>query len=80
MFARFLAIALVATIAWAIAARSSSGAGGERLYVVRYGDTLWSIASTRYGGDLRAGVWRLRERNGLDGSMIVPGQRLIVPR
>lgn len=79
MFARILMIALVATVIWGMAAHSSSGAGHERVYVVKYGDTLWSIASARYGGDVRAGIWKLQQRNGLRGSTIVPGQRLTLP-
>jgi LysM repeat protein len=79
MFARILMIALAATVLWGMAAHASSGAGRERVYVVKYGDTLWSIAAARYSGDVRAGIWKLRQRNGLHGSTIVPGQRLIVP-
>jgi LysM repeat protein len=79
MFARMLVITLAATLLWAMAAHSSSGAGPERTYVVKYGDTLWAIASEHYSGDVRAGVWRLQERNGLRGSPIVPGQRLRIP-
>ncbi|MCP9485900.1 MAG: LysM peptidoglycan-binding domain-containing protein [Gaiellaceae bacterium MAG52_C11] len=41
-------------------------------------DTLWSIAASRYG-DPREGVYELRERNGLEGTTIVPGQVLILP-
>ena len=79
MFVRLLTVALVAIVAWAVVARSSEGAGQERSYVVRPGDTLWSIAATRYAGDPRAGVWTIRTRNGLSGSVIRPGQRLALP-
>ena len=48
-------------------------------YVVRQGDTLWSIAASSYGGDPREGVWKLRERNHLDGTTIAPGQVLRLP-
>ncbi len=80
MFARILAVALAVLVAWAVLARSSEGAGPERAYVVGAGDTLWSIAKTHYGGDPREGVWRLRERNGLEGTLLRPGQRLVLPR
>ncbi len=41
-------------------------------------DTLWSIAAARYG-DPREGVYELQQRNGLDGTTIVPGQVLMLP-
>jgi hypothetical protein len=49
------------------------------VYVVRAADTLWTIAEGHYAGDPREAVWKLRERNGLDGTTIVPGQRLVLP-
>ncbi len=79
MFVRLLLIALIAATAWGFFVRPSDGAGRERTYVVRPGDTLWSIAERSYGGDPRAGVWRLRERNGLVTALLRPGQRLAVP-
>ncbi len=79
MFARIVALAVAVLIAWAVFARSSDGAGHERSYVVRPGDTLWAIAERVYEGDPREGVWRLRERNGVEGGIIHPGQRLAVP-
>ena len=80
MFARILALALVALVVWAVLARASEGAGPERAYVVRPGDTLWTIASANYGGDPRAAVWAIKQRNGMSGSLINPGERLMLPR
>ncbi len=79
MFVRLVLIVLVAVVAWAAIARPSGGAQRERTYVVRPGDTLWSIASRNYGGDPREGVWRLKDRNALRGAPLQPGQRLVVP-
>lgn len=59
--------------------RPSSGAGTEERYLVRPGDTLWGLASDRYGGDPREGVWRIRERNGLGASVLQPGTILYLP-
>ena len=62
-----------------LAARGSSGAGPKRTYVVRPGDTLWSVAERTYSGDPRQGVWELQQRNHLASATIVPGEKLVVP-
>ena len=79
MFARFAVILGLLALAVAYSARSSISAGHEQSYVVRYGDTLWSIAATHYGGDTREAVWNLQDRNHLAGTLVRPGQRLILP-
>ena len=80
MFVRIALIALVITfLGWSVATRSVKSAGRAQVYVVQPGDTLWSIASTRYAGDPREGVWRLQNRNHLAGTTISPGQRLTLP-
>jgi hypothetical protein len=81
MFARFLVIVLLAAVAASLVARSSSGGGRSEIYVVRPADTLWSISASHYGGDPRAGVWKLQRANALGSSAVLrPGQRLLVPR
>jgi LysM repeat protein len=80
MFVRILLIALVATfLGWSLLTRTSDGAGKSQIYLVQPGDTLWSIASARYGGDPREGVWKLQRRNDLAGTTISPGERLVLP-
>ena len=79
MFGRLLLVALVAVTAWALFARDSGAGGTEHAYRVQPGDTLWTIATSSYGGDPREGVWKLRERNHLDGTTIAPGQVLRLP-
>jgi LysM repeat protein len=79
MFARILVLALVVAVAWAVVARASTAAGPDRVYTVKPGDTLWSIATSRYGGDPRSGVWKIEQRNGLGGGTIRAGQRLVLP-
>ena len=80
MFGRILLVGLVATfLAWSFLTHASDGAGRARAYVVRPGDTLWSIAAARYAGDPRKGVWKVQRRNGLAGTTITPGERLVLP-
>lgn len=79
MFARSLALAAATLSLWALFARDSGASGPERAYRVRPGDTLWSIATTTRPGDPRRGVWELRQRNGLAGTTIQPGQLLVLP-
>lgn len=79
MFARIVVLALVVAVAWAVVARASTAAGPERVYTVKRGDTLWSIAAARYAGDPRAGVWQIARRNGLRGGSIVAGETLVLP-
>jgi nucleoid-associated protein YgaU len=71
-------LTLVCTLALAVP-RPSSGAPAEERYVVRSGDTLWELASARFGGDPREGVWRIRERNRLRAADLRPGMVLFLP-
>jgi LysM repeat protein len=79
MFGKILLLAALTLIAWAFVARASQGAGPTRHYTVRPGDTLWSIAVSHYAGDPRDAIYGLTKRNHLDGSTIIPGQRLVLP-
>ena len=79
MFGKVLMVAVSALVLWGVVARASNGAGRERVYVVKPHDTLWSIAAKTYGGDPRAGIWRIEKANHLAGATIVPGEKLVVP-
>jgi nucleoid-associated protein YgaU len=79
MFARVAVIVALLALAVAYSARSSISAGHEQTYVVRVGDTLWTIAASHYGGDPREAVWRLQDRNHLAGTLVTPGERLVLP-
>jgi LysM repeat protein len=79
MFARILVLVLVVAVAWAVVARASTAAGPDRVYTVKPGDTLWSIATSSYGGDPRGGVWKIEQRNGLSGRPLVAGARIVLP-
>ena len=79
MFGKLLILVCLAALVGALAAHGSSGAGPKRTYVVRPGDTLWSVVERTYSGDPRQGVWELQHRNHLAGATIVPGEKLVVP-
>ena len=79
MFGRIVIIALALALLLSIVARAGQSAGPESRYVVKPGDTLWSIALTRYGGDPREAVWEIRARNRLAGTTVQPGEVLVLP-
>lgn len=79
MFVRLAIVVLIAALAVGLAARPSGSAGKPVRYVVQPTDTLWSIAEKHYAGDPRQGIWELQRRNHLDGTTLVPGQRLVLP-
>ncbi len=79
MFARVALVLLTAALLWAVFARDTGASGTQRGYRVQPGDTLWSIATERYAGDPREGVWKIQERNHLTGTMILPGRVLALP-
>jgi LysM repeat protein len=79
MFPRLLILLLAISLLVGIVARPSGGAGKPVRYVVKPTDTLWSIATRHYAGDPREGIWKLQQRNHLQGTTLVPGQRLVLP-
>jgi nucleoid-associated protein YgaU len=79
MFAPAAVIIALLAVAVAHGARSSNSAGREQTYIVRIGDTLWAIAASHYGGDPREAVWRLQDQNHLAGTLVRPGERLVLP-
>lgn len=76
---RSLGLLALAAVIGAVAAQPSGSSGSDQVYVVRPGDTLWSIAAARYGDDPREGVWKLEQRNEVEDGLIHPGQRLVLP-
>ena len=73
------AVVLSAPVAGALA-RHRQPLPPARTYVVRAGDTVWSIAERLGGGeDPRTLVDAIADRNGIDPGSIVPGQTLLIP-
>lgn len=76
-----------ATVLGAWAGPAADALSGDRIepvartsYVVRDGDTLWSIASKLAPGeDLRPVVDAIAAANGVDAGALVPGQALVIP-
>ncbi len=60
-------------------AAAHPGPQEEVRYVVKPGDTLWAIASAHYAGDPRAAVAKIAARNGIEGGLLVPGEKLVLP-
>ena len=80
-----LSVALIAG-AWAGPAARALGGGREPIptartsYLVRDGDTLWSIAERLApGDDPRPLVDAIAIANGVDASALVPGSTLVIP-
>jgi LysM repeat protein len=62
-----------------LAAGPSDGARLASSHEVRPGETLWSIASSTYGGDPRPHVDAIIHRNSLVDATIQPGEVLVLP-
>ena len=62
-----------------LAAGPSDGARLASSHQVRPGETLWSIASATYGGDPRAHIDAIIQRNSLVDATIQPGEVLVLP-
>jgi hypothetical protein len=79
MFVRILLIAGIVVLVWSAVARSSQAHGAKHVVTVRPYDTLWSIAESHYGGDVRDAIWRIEQANHLPGADVRAGQRLVLP-
>ena len=79
-----MVILLLASLAVAGGDAALAGDGTPAVATVSYrvasGDTLWGIAlAYDPGGDTRANVHAIKRLNGLDGSLIHPGDVLQIP-
>ena len=79
MFAKLLIVTVLAAAAVGWVARPSESAQPTQHYVVKPGDSLWSIAASRYAGDTRKAVWRLEQRNPQVRAGLQPGDVLTLP-
>ena len=78
--AALLAVAVALVFVALGSPRPTGGAADEARYTVRPGDTLWLIADAHYEGDPREAIWEIKERNGLETSLLTPGTVLVLPR
>ncbi len=78
-----LGVVLSSPVAGALGRHTGSASGSSRgaahVYVVRPGDTVWSIAEQVVAGDPRSMVDAISRRNHLGPSVIIPGQSLVIP-
>ena len=79
MFVKILVLAGLALVVWSAVARPSGAHGHKVSYRVEPYDTLWTIAAAHYGGDLRDAVWQIEQANHLAGTVIRPGETLVLP-
>lgn len=80
VFALVLAVAVWAGVRVAHAGADAGLYTGTR-YEVRAGDTLWGIAARSYDEsvDIRQAIYDIRQVNGLEHTVLQPGQRLMLP-
>ena len=80
VFLLFIFIAVWAGVRVAHAGTDASLYAGHE-YVVKSGDTLWTIAGRQYGADadVRHAVFEIRQANQLRRSTVAPGQHLTLP-
>jgi Tfp pilus assembly protein FimV len=75
-----LAGVLCGPVAHAVGVAGSTEAKYRRTYVVRHGDTLWSIAlRSSPSVDPRLVVDAIASANEVDPGALVPGQQLLLP-
>jgi len=73
---------LILAMAWEMHPLNHAGALPPARVLVQEGDTLWRLAHD-YGpahSDPRRTVSRIREANNLHGSLITPGEVLLIPQ
>lgn len=75
------AVAVTAVLVVSLSAVAYGGDGGMQTVTVRPGDTLWTIASTRYPGDadVRGRIDEILSANHLTTVDVRPGQQLVLP-
>ena len=75
MFVRILILVGAAVLVWSVAARTSQAHGRKQVVTVEAYETLWSIAQSHYGGDVRDAIWRIERANHLPGADVRVGHR-----
>lgn len=75
----FTSFLLIGT--YASGSHPTEATADEQLIIVHTGDTLWEIAKQFTDGeqDVRYVIYLIKDRNNLQSSEIMPGQKLIIP-
>lgn len=75
----FVLSLVFAACAGVVVATALSGPVETRTAVVLSGQSLWDIAQDTGASDVAEAVAQIRELNGLEDSVVYPGQSLLVP-
>lgn len=80
----FITVILFTVVIYAfITANSSSiteSKSNKEVVIVKYGDTLWSIASkVNSGRDIREVIYDIQNINGIKSASIKPGDKIYIP-
>ena len=58
----------------------ASGYNNTMIYIVKEGDSLWTIVKTHYpDNDIRKMIYKIEKLNNINRSIIYPGQQLELP-
>ena len=77
----FVLVVLVFALIWVGVRVAGASTAAPRHYIVRAGDTLWSIAQRSYGSsrDPRQVVYQIEHANQLHSADLQPGVDLVLP-
>jgi nucleoid-associated protein YgaU len=77
-----LLLAVLLLVGGFLQARAADEGRSMQAVVVGQGDTLWQLVQKHYDykGDIRRAIYEVRQINGMQDALIVPGQVVYIPR